>query len=65
MIRSIYNGISSVHHSFNNDGVNQKKEIQKSQHISRVEEIKKEIEQGTYKIDLDKTAQAMAKALLF
>jgi len=36
----------------------------KTQTTSRVEEIKKAIQNGTYKIDIQKTAQAMAKALL-
>ena len=31
---------------------------------TRVEEIKEAIKNGTYKIDIDKTAKAMAKALL-
>jgi anti-sigma28 factor (negative regulator of flagellin synthesis) len=44
-----------------------KKEIKKTdntQKSGRVEEIKKQIENGTYKIDLDKTAKALAKNLL-
>jgi len=32
--------------------------------LSRVEEIKKQIENGEYKIDLKNTAEAMAKFLL-
>ena len=31
---------------------------------TRVEEIKEAIKNGTYKIDINKTAKAMAKALL-
>ena len=31
--------------------------------LSRVEEIKEQIQNGTYKIDIDKTANALAKAL--
>ena len=31
--------------------------------LGRVEEIKQQIKNGTYKIDLNKTAEAMAKAL--
>ncbi|WP_024787253.1 MULTISPECIES: flagellar biosynthesis anti-sigma factor FlgM [unclassified Lebetimonas] len=42
----------------------EKKEVKKTQNSGRVEEIKKQIEAGTYKIDLDKTAKALAKALL-
>jgi anti-sigma28 factor (negative regulator of flagellin synthesis) len=44
-----------------------KKEVKKtenSQKSGRVEEIKKQIQNGTYKIDLDKTAKALAKHLL-
>ncbi|GAX87666.1 conserved hypothetical protein [Lebetimonas natsushimae] len=44
-----------------------KKNIKKTQNTEksgRVEEIKKQIESGTYKIDLDKTAKALAKTLL-
>jgi anti-sigma28 factor (negative regulator of flagellin synthesis) len=44
-----------------------KKEVKKTQNLQksgRVEEIKKQIENGTYKIDLDKTAKALAKHLL-
>ncbi|MDR2153377.1 MAG: flagellar biosynthesis anti-sigma factor FlgM [Helicobacteraceae bacterium] len=38
------------------------REAQKPQ--NRVEEIKKEIEQGRYKFDLEKTAQKVAEALI-
>jgi anti-sigma28 factor (negative regulator of flagellin synthesis) len=44
-----------------------KKEVKKTENLKksgRVEEIKKQIEAGTYKIDLDKTAKALAKTLL-
>jgi anti-sigma28 factor (negative regulator of flagellin synthesis) len=44
-----------------------KKEVKKTQNLQksgRVEEIKKQIQNGTYKIDLDKTAKALAKHLL-
>ncbi|MDR0663948.1 MAG: flagellar biosynthesis anti-sigma factor FlgM [Helicobacteraceae bacterium] len=37
-------------------------EVQKPQ--NRVEEIKKELEQGKYKFDLDKTAEKVAEALI-
>jgi anti-sigma28 factor (negative regulator of flagellin synthesis) len=40
------------------------KKIQNTQKSGRVEEIKKQIENGTYKIDLNKTAKAFAKSLL-
>ncbi len=38
--------------------------INKTEKISRVEEIRRAIENGTYKIDIEKTAKALAKALL-
>jgi len=34
-----------------------------TQNLGRVEEIKQQIKNGTYKIDLNKTAEAMAKTL--
>ncbi len=37
---------------------------EKQEKLSRVEEIKKEIQNGSYKVDINKTAKAMAKALL-
>jgi len=62
MIRKIINGINN----FQIENTNQnKKRIQQTTKISRVEEIKKEIKAGIYKIDIEKTAKAMAKALLF
>ncbi|EDM23547.1 flagellar biosynthesis anti-sigma factor FlgM [Caminibacter mediatlanticus TB-2] len=39
-------------------------EVNKTEKISKVEEIKKALENGTYKIDIHKTAIAMAKALM-
>ena len=41
------------------------KKPQQTQEISRVDEIKQQVQKGEYKIDLRKTAEAMAKALLF
>jgi anti-sigma28 factor (negative regulator of flagellin synthesis) len=38
--------------------------VQKEEKIGRVEEIKKQIQNGEYKIDINKTAEAMAKSLL-
>jgi anti-sigma28 factor (negative regulator of flagellin synthesis) len=38
--------------------------VQKDEKIGRVEEIKKQIQNGEYKIDIQKTAEAMAKSLL-
>ena len=56
----IYNNIST---NIQNLSTQQTKKTEKSQKLSRVEEIKEQIKNGTYKIDIDKTAKALAKAL--
>jgi len=38
--------------------------VQKEEKLGRVEEIKEQIQSGKYKIDINKTAEAFAKALL-
>lgn len=38
--------------------------VQKEEKLGRVEEIKEQIKNGEYKIDLNKTAEAFAKSLL-
>jgi anti-sigma28 factor (negative regulator of flagellin synthesis) len=38
--------------------------IQKDEKLGRVEEIKKRIDNGTYNIDIDKTAEALSKTLI-
>jgi len=38
--------------------------IQKEEKISRVEAIKEQIKNGTYEVNIEKTAKALAKALL-
>jgi len=38
--------------------------VEKEEKLGRVEEIKKQIQNGTYKIDIDATAKAFAKNLL-
>jgi anti-sigma28 factor (negative regulator of flagellin synthesis) len=38
--------------------------VQKQEKLGRVEEIKKSIQNGEYKIDINKTAEALAKSLL-
>ncbi|GAB6045971.1 hypothetical protein JCM11957_15700 [Caminibacter profundus] len=46
---------------------NEKIQVQKTkqtQKIPRVEEIKEALQNGTYKIDIEKTATSFAKALL-
>jgi anti-sigma28 factor (negative regulator of flagellin synthesis) len=47
-----------------NDEPKNKNTINKTEKLSRVEEIKRAIQNGTYKIDIEITAKAMAKALL-
>jgi anti-sigma28 factor (negative regulator of flagellin synthesis) len=41
------------------------KKTEKTEKLSRVELIKAQIQNGEYKVDIEKTAKAMAKALLF
>jgi len=55
-----------VNSQFNYISTQQKKtqNVQKEEKIGRVEEIKRQLERGEYKIDIEKTAQAMAKSLL-
>ena len=38
--------------------------VQKNEKTGRVEEIKARIQNGDYKVNLDKTAEALAKALM-
>jgi anti-sigma28 factor (negative regulator of flagellin synthesis) len=60
MIRSI----SSNTQIFSTQQQKRTQNIQKEEKIGRVEEIKKSIEEGTYKVDIEKTAKAFAKSLL-
>jgi anti-sigma28 factor (negative regulator of flagellin synthesis) len=62
MIRKISIGFKAFV-SAQNDVKSQ--QTNKTEKLSRVEEIKQQIQNGEYKIDLRKTAEAMAKALLF
>jgi len=69
MITNIQNGIGNALNgvSNNNRVEGQKKEAEKiieTKEVSRVEEIKKEIEAGTYKVDIQKTAEAVAQTLI-
>jgi anti-sigma28 factor (negative regulator of flagellin synthesis) len=68
MLSSINSGISSATNGIlNKSQVRQNGENQKTNEtkaVNRVEEIKKEIEAGTYKIDVQKTAEAMAETLI-
>ena len=47
----------------NSFSTQQKRKTEKNTKLSRVEEIKQQIKNGTYKIDLQKSAEAMAKHL--
>ncbi len=49
---------------YQNHSTQQKKKITENKKIDRVEEIKQQIKNGTYKVDIEKTAEAMAKNLL-
>jgi anti-sigma28 factor (negative regulator of flagellin synthesis) len=60
MIRGVGNGFQPI----NSTQQNKTEKTQKQEKLSRVEEIKKEIQNGTYKVDIQKTAEAMAKTLL-
>jgi len=59
MIRKVESSILTNVNDIQNK--NSKTKVEK---LSKVEEIKKAIENGTYKIDIQKSAKAMAKALL-
>ena len=59
MIRKVESSILTNVNDIQNK--NSKTKVEK---LSKVEEIKKAIENGAYKIDIQKSAKAMAKALL-
>ncbi len=48
---------------YQNLSTQQNKKINENKKLERVEEIKQQIKNGTYQIDLQKTAEAMAKTL--
>ncbi len=56
----------NTHNSLNikNFSTQQTKKTEPNKKLSRVEEIKQQIKNGTYKIDINKTAEAMTKYLL-
>ena len=49
---------------YQNHSTRDNKKINENKKLERVEEIKKQIKNGTYKIDIQKTAEVMAKNLL-
>ena len=59
MINKINSGLNIS----NDFSTQQKVKTNKNTKLSRVEEIKQQINNGTYKIDLQKSAEAMAKHL--
>jgi len=63
MIRNV--GSQTNIYQNNNNGSNKTKEAQttNNQKTDRLEELKASIENGEYKVDLDKLAQKMAKDL--
>lgn len=66
MVANINNGINGVALRQQNrvQQKTQEQGVNKTENINRVEEIKKQIEAGTYKIDIQKTAEAVADTLL-
>jgi anti-sigma28 factor (negative regulator of flagellin synthesis) len=57
-------GISSQNiNNYQVENQKNKQKVQDTKKLSRVEEIKRAIENGTYKVDIEKTAKAMANAL--
>ena len=68
MLSSINSGISNATNGIlNKNQVRQNGESQKASEtkaINKVEEIKKEIEAGNYKVNIQKTAEAVAETLI-
>lgn len=64
MVNGINNGINAAAVQQNKTQQKQEQNVNKTEAISKVEEIKQQIEAGTYKIDVDKTAKAMADTLI-
>lgn len=60
MINRIGNNLSI----YENYSTQQNKKVNENKKLNRVEEIKQQIKNGTYKVDIQKTAEAMAKDLL-
>ena len=55
---------NSLLNNIKNLSTQQNKRTEESKKLSRVEEIKQQIKNGTYKVDINKTAEALAKYLL-
>jgi anti-sigma28 factor (negative regulator of flagellin synthesis) len=65
MVNGINNGINQAA-AVQQNKTQQKQEqnVNKTEAVNRVEEIKQQIEAGNYKIDVEKTAQAVADTLI-
>ena len=55
---------NSLLNNIKNLSTQQNKRTEENKKLSRVEEIKQQIKNGTYKVDINKTAEALAKYLL-
>jgi len=62
MIRNISNNLNINTNHSTQEKKNEK--IIENKKLSRVEELKKQLQNGEYKIDIKNTAEAMAKYLL-
>lgn len=68
-INSSNAGINSISSSgvrvqSDNKGSESSNNVQKAEQVSRVQEIKRQIELGEYHVNIDKTAQKVAEALI-
>jgi len=66
MVKGINNGFPGTNAINNGTNGTQRTtdKAAKTEGVSRAEEIKKEIEAGTYKLDMRKTAEKVAESLL-
>ena len=64
MVNGINNGINAAAVQQSRTQQKQEQNVNKTEAISKVEEIKQQIEAGTYKIDVEKTAKALADTLV-
>jgi len=65
MVNGINNGINQATlQQSKTQQKNQEQNVNKTEAVSKVEEIKQQIEAGTYKIDVEKSAKAMADMLI-
>lgn len=65
MVNGINNGVNAAALQEQNRTQQKSQEkVSKTEQVNRVEEIKQQIEAGTYKVDVEKTAKAMADILI-